>query len=153
MVIYEDTRQKAGRHQNIADFCRAHDIEIIRQALNVGDYQIAGRGGVSVDTKMSVMELAYNIFQGHERFRAECERAQRCGIQLIVLTEENLPGGRLEKWTAPIGEDGLPTAHFSPEILKKAMLSMQEKYGVRFRFCDAKETGRVLIDYLTGVLH
>lgn len=153
MVIYEDTRQKAGRHKNIADFCRANDIEIIRQALNVGDYQIAGRGGVSVDTKMSVMELAYNIFQGHERFRAECERAQRCGIQLIVLTEENLPGGRLEKWTAPIGEDGLPMAHFSPETLKKAMLSMQEKYGVRFRFCDLKETGRVLIGYLTGVLH
>ena len=32
------------------------------------------------------------------------------------------------------------------------MISMQEKYGVKFRFCDGRSTGRVLIDYLTGVL-
>ena len=152
MVLYEDTRQQAGKHRNIAAYCREHDIEIIRQALNVGDYQIAGRGDVAVDTKMSVLELAGNVFQSHERFRDECLRAQRCGIRLIVLTEESLPGGRLENWTAPIGRDGLPAARFDPQKLRRALITMQAKYGVRFRFCDARSTGRLLLSYLKGDL-
>ena len=152
MTIIEDTGQKIGQHTNISDWCAEHGVTLRRQKLNVGDYQIAGQGGIAVDTKMSVLELAMNVFQDHARFRDECERAQRSGIQLIVLTEESLPGGRLENWVAPIGRDDLPVARFDPRILKKAMISMQEKYGVKFRFCDGRSTGRVLFDYLTGVL-
>ena len=150
MVLYEDTRQQAGKHKNINLYCRRHGIEIIRQALNVGDYQIAGRGDTAVDTKMSVIELAGNIFQSHARFRDECLRAQRCGIRLIVLVEETLPEGGLDCWKSPLGRDGLPLARFNPSTLRRAMLSMQEKYGVRFRFCDARSTGRLLLEYLTG---
>ena len=150
MVLYEDTRQQAGKHRNIHLYCEQQGIEIIRQALNVGDYQIAGRGDISVDTKCGVPELASNVFQEHERFRDECERAQRCGITLIVLTEENLPGGRLENWRSPMGRDGLPKYRFDPARLKKAMITMQDKYGVRFRFCDGRSTGKQLLEYLTG---
>ena len=151
MVLYEDTRQQAGRHKNIHAYCEQQGIEIIRQALNVGDYQIAGKGDISVDTKYGVPELAMNIFQDHDRFRDECLRAQRCGIQLIILTEEKLPGGRLDNWRSPIGWDGLPMHKFKPDILRKAMITMQEEYGVRFRFCSAQETGALLISYLMGV--
>ena len=80
-----------------------------------------------MDTKYGVPELASNVFQEHERFRDECERAQRCGITLIVLTEENLPGGRLENWRSPMGRDGLPKYRFDPARLKKAMITMQDK--------------------------
>ena len=58
MVLYEDTRQQVTKHENIRKYCQRHGIEIIRQALNVGDYQIAGKGDISVDTKMGVPELA-----------------------------------------------------------------------------------------------
>ena len=150
MVLYEDTRQQAGKHRNVHIYCERHGIEIIRQALNVGDYQIAGKGDISVDTKMGVPELASCCFQEHERFRDELERAQRCGITLYILTEENLPGGRLENWRSPMGRDGLPKYRFNPAVLKKAMITMQDKYGVRFRFCDGRSTGKQLIEYLTG---
>ena len=53
-MIYEDTRQQKGKHRNIEAYCRQNGIRIIRQALNVGDYQIAGKGDISVDTKMGV---------------------------------------------------------------------------------------------------
>ena len=151
MVLYEDTRQQAGKHENIRRYCEQHGIEMIRQALNVGDYQIAGKGNISVDTKQSVAELAGNCFQEHDRFRDECVRAQKCGIQLIVLVEEKLPGGRLDNWRSPIGWDGLPMHKFRPEILKKVMITMQKEYGVRFRFCHPNATGRLLMEYLTGV--
>ena len=150
MVLYEDTRQQAGKHRNIHAYCEKQGIEIIRQALNVGDYQIAGKGDISVDTKMGVPELASNCFQEHDRFRDECMRAQRCGIQLIVLIEEQLPGGRLDKWRSPIGWDGLPMHRFNPETLRKVMLTMQEEYGVKFRFCHPASTGKQMIEYLEG---
>lgn len=150
MVLLEDTRNQIGKHRNIEAYCRMTGIEIIRQALIVGDYMIANQGGISIDTKQDVRELAMDVFQEHDRFRSECERAQKCGITLIILTEETLPGGRLENWRSPIGKDGLPMYRFSPVKLKKAMITMQEKYGVKFRFCDGRSTGRVMMEYLRG---
>ena len=153
MVLYEDTRQQAGKHKNVHAYCKKNGIEIIRQGLNVGDYMLAGPGGggISVDTKYGVPELANCCFQDHDRFREECIRAQKCGITLIVLTEERLPGGRLDNWRSPIGWDGLPMHKFNPETLRKVMITMQNEYGVRFRFCDPRETGKLLIEFLTGV--
>lgn len=145
MVLYEDTRQQAGKHKNIHAYCEQAGIKIIRQALNVGDYQIAGKGNISVDTKQSVLELAGNVFQEHQRFRDECIRAQECDIQLIVLIEEQLPGGRLVNWRPPVG-----SVRFDPATLRKAMITMQQEYGVKFRFCDGRSTGKQLIEYLTG---
>ena len=145
MVLYEDTRQQAGKHKNIHAYCEQTGIKIIRQALNVGDYQIAGKGNISVDTKQSVLELAGNVFQEHRRFRDECLRAQECDIQLIVLIEEQLPGGRLVNWRPPVG-----SVRFDPATLRKAMITMQQEYGVKFRFCDGRSTGKQLIEYLTG---
>ena len=149
MVLYEDSRQQAGKHRNVHAYCEREGIEIIRQALNVGDYQIAGKGDISVDTKQGVPELASNCFQEHDRFRDECERAQRCGIQLIILVEEALPGGRLYNWQSPT-RSGRPMYKFDPVKLRKTMITMQEKYGVKFRFCDPRSTGKQLIEYLKG---
>lgn len=150
MVLLEDTRNQIGKHANIHAYCEKQGIEIIRQALTVGDYAIANQHGICVDTKMDVKELAMDVFQQHRRFREECERAQRCEIQLIILVEEVLPGGRLENWRSPIGRDGRPICLFNPVTLKKAMVTMQSEYGVKFRFCDGRSTGKLLIEYLKG---
>ena len=116
----------------------------------MGDYQIAGKGNISVDTKQGIPELASNCFQEHERFRDECERAKRCGIQLIVLTEEVPPKGALENWRSPMGRDGRPRFLFDPGKLQKVTETMTARYGVKFRFCDGRSTGKELIEYLKG---
>ena len=146
MVIFEDTRQQAGKHENIHKYCEKHGIRIVRSKLAVGDYMLAGEGGggISVDSKQSVAEIASNCFQEHDRFRAECLLAKECGIQLIVLVEELMPGGRLDRWKAP------PKCRVSPETLRKAMITMQQEYGVKFRFCDGRSTGKAVIEYLKG---
>lgn len=150
MVLFEDSRQQPGKHKNIEAYCKQNGIEIIRQALCVGDYMISNRGDIVVDTKYGVRELAMDCFQDHERFREECERAQRCGIKLIVLTEETLPHGRLDHWRPPMGKDGLPACKFDPAVLRKVLITMQDKYDVSFRFCDGRSTGKFLIEYLKG---
>ena len=151
-VLLEDTRQQVGKHKNIHAYCDQVGIKIIRSKLVVGDYQISNRADIVVDTKYGVSEIAYDIFQSHDRFRDELIRAQDCGIQLIILTEETLPGGRLDNWKSPLGRDGKPLHKFDPVILRKAMITMQEKYGCKFRFCDGRSTGKVLLAYLKGEL-
>lgn len=150
--LLEDSRQQIGKHKNIHAYCAQQGIKIIRSKLVVGDYQISNQAGIVVDTKYGVSELAYDCFQSHERFRRELERARDCGIQLIVLTEESLPGGRLDYWRSPAGKDGLPMHKFDPVVLRKVLITMQQKYGAKFRFCDGRSTGKVLLAYLKGEL-
>ena len=150
MTIYEDTRQQKGKHKNIAAYCEKQGIRIIRQALNVGDYQIAGKGDISVDTKYGLPETASCCLQEHVRFRDEVIRAQECGIKLIILTEELMPGGEVRNWVSPLDRYGKPKYKFDPGTLQKVMETMTERYGVLFRFCDGRSTGKMLIEYLKG---
>ena len=53
MILLEDTRQQAGKHSNIELYCKRHDITLIRQKLEVGDYAFPD-GKVSVDTKQDL---------------------------------------------------------------------------------------------------
>jgi hypothetical protein len=152
LTIFEDTRNQIGKHKNIHAYCRQNDIRIVRVRLLVGDYMLAGAGGggISVDTKMGVPEVASNCFQEHERFRAECQQAQECGIKLVVLIEEVPPGGDVRNWVSPLDRYGKPKYQFNPETLQKVMATMTERYGVEFRFCDGRSTGKVLLEILKG---
>ena len=152
MTLLEDTRNVIGKHKNIAAYCKQNGIRIVRVRLLVGDYMLAGAGGggISVDTKASVAEIAQNCFQDHERFRAECKLAQECGIKLIVLIEEVPPQGDLDNWVSPVDRYGEARYLFDPRTLKKVMQTMTDRYDVQFRFCDGRSTGKLLIEYLKG---
>jgi len=150
--LLADTRQQKGKHKNIDAYCKQNGIRIVRVRLLVGDYMLAGAGGggISVDTKMGVPEVASNCFQEHERFRAECQQAKDCGIKLIILIEEMPPEGDLDKWVSPLDRQGNPKYLFDPRTLKKVMQTMTDRYGVIFRFCDGRSTGKLLVEYLKG---
>ena len=156
MVIIEDTRNQPGKHNNIKAYMERCGHRVVRSKMLVGDYQLANDGRVAIDTKSGVLELIADIYHQHERFRRECELARDAGIQLIILTEEVLPDGRLDKWKSPVWKSttkyhraGDPMTKADPARLRKAMYTMQERYGVKFRFCDARSTGKQIIDLLT----
>ena len=152
-MILEDTRQQAGKHNNVERYFTQTGIPWSRQALYVGDYIIANDGRRAVDTKSGVLELIADLHEQHERFAAECTRAQTAGIQLLILSEEKLPPGGLAAWESPKDSRGRKLTQSDPETLRNAMLTMTAKYGVRFRFCDARSTGRIIVEYLTeGVI-
>ena len=165
LVLIEDSRQQEGKHKNIHAYCLKKGIEIVRQCLSVGDYMLADgchplAGKISLDSKMDCMELATNIMsRDHRRFKAECIRAQEQGIQLIILVEEALPYGRLDMWEVPRWRNsnkwhryGDPMTQINPSALRKACITMQEKYGVRFRFCSRQQSPKRIIQYLKGEL-
>ena len=154
MILLEDSRQQKGKHKNIEAYCRQAGIRIVRSKLLVGDYMIAGdggiKGGIACDTKMGIPEIASNCFQEHERFRAECQLAQDLGIELVILIEEIPPDGDVSKWTSPLDRLGRPKYRFDPVTLSKVMATMTERYNVRFCFCDGRSTGKVLLEILKG---
>lgn len=154
MVILEDTRQQEGKHKNIENYFSKAGIQVERCCLYVGDYAIANDQSRAVDTKQDVSEIARDILSSdHERFKRECSRAQEAGIKLLILIEEVLPDGGLVNWKPPKDLRGRALSTVKGETLRRAMLTMTVKYGVRFRFCDSRQTGRIISEYLAeGVL-
>ncbi len=123
-----------------------------------------------VDTKKDIQELVGDICgKQHERFRDECILAQNNGIQLTILVEnyDKVKETRdLFRWHNPrtayynkikymhsIGkylDTKLPKAPpTTGQILAKACLSMELKYGVKFEFCRPDEAGAKVIEILT----
>ena len=159
MILLEDTRNQVGMHKNVESYCKRMDIQIVRQCLNVGDYMFPD-GTISIDTKADILELSHNIMSNdHRRFKAECIRAQEQGIQLIVLVEEVPPFGRLDMWEVPkfrtsgrFHNYGDPMTLVDPSALRKACITMQIKYGVKFRFCTRRQSPSRIIKYLKGEL-
>lgn len=149
MHLIEDSRQQAGKHEIKHEHFAAAGDTLVRCALPAGDYALPPV--VSVDTKASMSEIATNIGtpSDHKRFRAECQKAQDMGTHLYVLVE-NEEGIRsiqdVARWENP-------RRFFSPkaingERLCRAMLTMQERYGVTFVFCRPEQAA----DYIKKIL-
>ena len=93
----------------------------------------------------------------HRRFRAECIRAQEAGIQLIILVEEFPPFGQVDLWEVPRWKNsnqwhryGDPMTLVSPRTFSKALITMEGKYGVKFRYCTRRQCPMRVIKYLKG---
>ena len=104
------------------------------------------------------MELCKDVMSNdHRRFRAECIRAKEQGIQLIILVEQKIPYGKVELWEVPRWKTndrfhriGDPMTRVNPSAFAKALRTMTEKYGVKFRFCARTKTPETVIKYLKG---
>ena len=139
IVLLEDTRNKVGKHNNIAAYCERHGIELRRECLDVGDYMFPG-GKVAVDTKMSLDELATNLLNKGDssRFWREVRRAFAQGTKLIVLCE---CGGKyktvndLQTWRSKY-------SGVTGRRLINEMVRCEYAYNVTFRFCDRRSTAR-----------
>lgn len=168
-VLLEDTRNPEGKHRNVHEWARANGVTIIRTKLLVGDYTLPTDQSRCVDTKYGMQEVYSNLVQQHERFRAECELAQKAGILLTVLVEE--PGieglDDVKRWKNPRRDRWFQVhaAHKAGKLTKivipkvpplpsdriaTMMQTMGERYGVEWVFCSKQETGAVIWELLNG---
>ena len=148
MVILEDTRQQAQKHELKHEYFAAEGLYVVRSKLAYGDY--APPPPVAVDTKANVEEIAQNIGgKEHARFREECKLAQKCGSKLIILIE-NEHGYRciddVEAWVNPNFRK--TSRSIEGPRLAKAMRTMSARYGVEFVFCSPDEAGKKVIELL-----
>ena len=160
MIIQIDSREKAKAIQKIiAEFDR-QGIKHPVSKLMVGDYMNYDNPRVIVDRKQNLTEVCSNVCQDHDRFRRELVLAKENGIQIIILCEHGKDIKSLEDvifWKNPRSEkrkkiDGkwqtVQTNAMKGDVLYKILTTLQEKYGVRFEFCDKDETGKRIVELL-----
>ena len=147
--IIEDTRQQAGKHEVKHASFKAAEISLERCALPAGDYAMPPC--VAVDTKADMAEIAANIGspKEHSRFRRECQKAQRMGTHLYVLVE-NTDG---IKTVQDVARWQNPRREYSPKAIDgvrlcRAMLTMEERYGVTFVFCRPEQAAAYIMRLL-----
>lgn len=147
MTIIEDTRQKSGMHELKHQHFEEMGVELVRNMLPFGDYALPP--SISVDTKADMAEIASNIGSDHKRFKRECIAARDVGCQLIILVE-NTDGiacvNDVHKWVNP--ELIYRPRAITGDRLQKAMLTMSERYGVRFEFCRPEESAKRIMELL-----
>lgn len=150
MIIQEDTRQQAGKHDIKHDYFQTNGIELVRCKLPFGDY--APVPPVSIDTKANMDEIAANICgKEHTRFINECKAAKAAGCQLVILVENEVniySVSEVHTWLNP-------RSVYSPKCvqgprLQKAMMTISERYGVRFEFCTPEEAGSKIVEILSN---
>lgn len=150
LQIIVDTRQKKEKHENIDCFFRANNIEIVSDKLDVGDYMLDKNAKISVDTKCNIYELASCFFSLKEkaRFQRECKRAKQLGIKLYILTEQNMTKERLLKWKSKRRLDGSLITKATGKQIYERMQIYSLMFGVKWRFCNKKNTGKKIIELL-----
>ena len=145
MIIQEDTRQQAGKHNIKHAFFENADVGVVRCKLPFGDY--APVPPVSIDTKKDMDEIAQNICgNAHRRFINECKAARDAGCKLIILVENTV--GIKDISQVHIWQN--PRSCYSPNCvqgprLQKAMETISTRYGTEFRFCEPEEAGGIII--------
>lgn len=153
-VLLEDTRQQKGKHDLKHEWWGRHGVGLIRSKLAFGDYCLPPE--VAVDTKASIYELAYDIDHDHARFKNEIVGAQRAGVKLVVLVENedgvaDLAG--LAAWDEnPVHYARRKNAkrRIHGSRLARACATMAERYGVEFMFCTPDESAARVSEILEG---
>lgn len=152
MIIQEDTRQKAGKHDLKHAYFHENNIGLVRCKLPFGDY--APIPPVSIDTKEDMEEIAQNICGGkgeHQRFIRECKAARNAGCKLIILVENTVGISDLSQvhlWKNP-GSCYSPNCVQGPR-LQKAMETITARYGAEFRFCTPEAAGEIITTIIEG---
>ena len=134
MVLLEDTRNKPDKNRHIREQLEALGHKVERSKIYCGDYTWATNQSVCVDTKKDMGEIESNLIHDHDRFRAECIRAQEAGIKLVILIQDP----KIKQLSDVFGWFNI-RKKWSPKAasgkqLGKMMYSMRDKYAVDWRF-------------------
>lgn len=167
MVLVEDTRNQVTKHKQKHKYWDSIGQKYVRSKLPAGDYALLTDMSTVIDTKKGLAEVTSNLIQDHERFRKEADFCVENGIKLIVLVEE--PGMKslrdVASWKNPrwlkwhriknaqergkmlyVNVPDRPPV--SSPTLMKIMATMAKDHGVRWEFCDPKDSGKKILELL-----
>ena len=151
MIIQIDTREHKFELARVQRQIEKQGASTFVKKLDVGDYMNVEVPDLSIDRKKNLQELCSNVCQQHERFRRELVRANKMGIQLIILIEH---GGDISCLEDVYFWDN-PRLKKSPKATKgdslyRSLITIRNRYGVRFEFCDKRHTGRKIVELLSN---
>ena len=145
-IILVDTREKG--HKKILEYFASVGQDYIVTKLDAGDYTIFKSFKTIIDKKDGLLELAGNLCHTteHARIKREIERARELGCEnFIFLIQDNKI-----KTTDDIKNWKSPHTKVNGTTLLKIMVTMHNKYGVRFIIVPKKEMGKKIIELLNN---
>lgn len=145
-LIICDTREKG--HKSIIKYFDEHNIDYITSKLDYGDYMLYKDNSVVIDRKDSLLEISHNLCNNleHQRINREIAKAREDGCKefIFLISESKINSAEdIKNWSSS-------HTKVKGETLYKIMLTMKEKYNVRFMFCKKKEMGKMIIKLLRG---
>ena len=145
-IIIVDTREKG--HKSILKYFDENNIDYITSKLDYGDYMIYKDNSVVIDRKDSLLELTGNLCHTneHERIKREITRAKEDGCKdfIFLIAESKIKSIEdIKNWSSP-------HTKVKGNVLLKIMVTMKNKYGVRFIICSRREMGKKIIELLGG---
>ena len=153
MLIIQDQRERHGHHNNIEEYCKQHDIPIIRKRLEVGDYMLGtienGRakpiGKRSIDVKSgALLELSNDLYRDKVAFNKKYKKCLDNGIELYVLVEQEIKSlNDILSWSSPHSK-------ISGKMLYDMIDRVRKSYGVKFVFCRKENVAQTIINILQG---
>lgn len=151
MDIQIDSREHKSELERIRGQLERSGCRTFVSKLFVGDYMNLDNPRLIIDRKKDLIELCGNVCQQHERFRSELIRAKDAGIKLVILCEH---GGQIKTLEDVYFWDN-PRLKRSPKAttgrqLYKSLCTIRDRYGVRFEFCDKRQTGKRIVELLSN---
>ena len=151
MLIIQDCREKNGHHNSIIEYCKTHEIPLIRKRLEVGDYMLGeikcGKvvpiGKRSIDTKAHLRELCSDLYRDKTEFNKKYRKCYEQGIELYVLVEQEIKSlNDILSWSSPHSK-------ISGRMLYDMIDRVRKSYGVKFVFCKKENVAQMIINILT----
>ena len=145
-IIIVDTREKGNK--KILEYFDKVGQDYIISKLDSGDYMKYKDYSTIIDKKDGLLELSHNLCNTleHQRINKEIERAKELGCNnFIFLIQDNKIKSieDIKNWSSP-------HTKVKGETLLKIMITMKNKYGVRFIICPRKDMGKKIIELLGG---
>ena len=145
-ILICDTREK--KNKSILKYFDKNNINYIISKLDYGDYKIYKDNSVVIDRKDNLTELAHNLCSTteHERIRKEIQRAKDDGCKefIFLIAESKIKSiDDIAKWSSP-------HTKVKGSTLLKTMVTMKNKYNVRFIICPRTKMGEYIIKLLGG---
>ena len=150
MLIIQDQREKRGHHNEISNYCKEHEIPLIRKRLEVGDYMLGeikcGKvvpiGKRSIDTKQDLAELSSDLYRDKTEFNKKYRKCLDNGIELYVLVEQEIKSlNDILSWSSPHSK-------ISGNMLYDMIDRVRKSYGVKFVFCRKENVAQTIINIL-----
>ena len=150
MLIIQDQREKRGHHNLIEQYCKDHEIPLMRKRLEVGDYMLGeikcGKvvpiGKRSIDTKQDLAELSSDLYRDKTEFNKKYRKCYENGIELYVLVEQEIKSlTDILSWSSPHSK-------ISGKMLYDMIDRVRKSYGVKFVFCRKENVAQTIINIL-----
>lgn len=145
-LLIVDSREKG--HKSILKYFDEHNIDYITSKLDYGDYKIYKDNSVVIDRKDNLTELAHNLCSTteHERIRKEIQRSKDDGCKdfIFLISESKIKSVEdIKNWSSP-------HTKVKGSVLLKIMITMKNKYGVRFIIVPRAKMGEKIIEILNN---